>query len=252
MTKKPRSYCPNCGEPASGNFCTGCGVALRGARCPKCSSQLPSGSKFCNNCGHALGAAEGTGSYTPVIVIAAAVVVLVAVVMVTVGPFGPKPPSSQTTPAIQEVNPAVSSFPAGTPRGEADRYFDQAMRAYEGGDSTRATFAGGLALGAYAELPEQDADTRFHMGLLHQIRGDYDAILAQADSIEQSNPHHLFAFLLRHRVYTQRNDSQSVNDVYRDFLEAYDVEIATGKEEYLAHGRLIEEFRTEATQAIGN
>jgi len=252
MNKKPRSYCSNCGEPASGNFCTNCGVALRGARCPKCSNQLQSGSKFCNKCGHALGAKEGTGSYMPVIVTAAAIVVLVVVMMVTVGPFGPKAPASQAAPPAQEVNPAVSSFPVGTPRGEADRYFDQAMRAYEGGDSARAAFAGGLALGAYAELPEQDADTRFHMGLLHQIRGDYEAILVQADSIEQSNQNHLFAFLLRHRVYKQRSDSQSVNDIYREFLEAYDVEIATGKEEYLAHGRLIEEFRAEANRAVGN
>jgi predicted nucleic acid-binding Zn ribbon protein len=253
MTKKPQSHCPNCGQPASGNFCTGCGAALKGAKCAKCSVPLPSGSKFCNNCGHALGAAQGTGSYTPLIIAAAAAVVLVVVAMVTVGPFGPKPPANQlAAPGVQQVNPNVSSFAAGTPRGEADRYFDQAMRAHEGRDSAQAAFAGGLALGAYSQLPEQDADTRFHMGLLLQITRDYDAILAQADSIELTYPNHLFAFLLRHRAYIQKGNSQSAGDVYRGFLEAYELEIATGKREYQSHGRLIEAFRNEAQQAIGN
>jgi predicted nucleic acid-binding Zn ribbon protein len=234
MTKKPQSHCPNCGQPASGNFCTGCGAALKGAKCAKCSVPLPSGSKFCNNCGHALGAAQGTGSYTPLIIAAAAAVVLVVVAMVTVGPFGPKPPANQlAAPGVQQVNPNVSSFAAGTPRGEADRYFDQAMRAHEGRDSAQAAFAGGLALGAY-------------------ITRDYDAILAQADSIELTYPNHLFAFLLRHRAYIQKGNSQSAGDVYRGFLEAYELEIATGKREYQSHGRLIEAFRNEAQQAIGN
>jgi predicted nucleic acid-binding Zn ribbon protein len=252
MTKKPHSHCSNCGQPASGNFCTSCGTALKGAKCPKCGIELPSGSRFCHNCGHALGDARQAGSYTPLIITAAAAVVFVVVAMVTVGPFGPKPLNRQSNPADQQVNSSVSSFAAGTPRGEADRYFDQAMRAYEGGDSAQAVFTGGMALEAYAQLPEQDADSRFHIGLLYQITHNWDAVLAQADSIELIHPNHLFAFLLRHRVYSQKGDSQSINDVYRDFLQAYDAEIATGKQEYLAHGLLIEEFRNEAIQAGGN
>jgi len=251
MTKKPHSHCSNCGQPASGSFCTNCGTALKGARCPKCSAQLPSGSRFCNNCGHALGDARQARSYTPLVITAAAAVVLMVVAMVTVGPFGPKPPAPRSNAAATQVDPSVSSFAAGTPRGEADRYFDQAMRAYEGGDSAQASFTGGMALGAYAQLPEQDADSRFHIGLLYQITRNYDAILAQADSLELLHPNHLFAFLLRHRVYSAKGDSQSVAEVYRRFLQAYDTEIATGRPEYLAHGLLIEEFRKEAAQAGG-
>jgi len=247
MTPAQRKItCPSCRKPATGNFCIHCGTSLQGATCPQCSSPLQRGSRFCNHCGHELGPASQAKSLTPWIVVAAAAVVLALVVMTTVGPWGPQPPSN-----IQAPQPIAAPEFASTPEGEADRYFDQAMRAHESGDMERAQFSGQLALNAYLALPSRTADQRFHIGLLHQITNDHEAILAQADSIEGAIPNHLLSRLLRARVYQQTNDDDALVSVYRDFLSVYDAEILTARQEYQAHGSLIETFRDEAVQAVG-
>lgn len=183
---------------------------------------------------------------------AAAAVAVLAVVLITIDPLRPETPAGRALPGIRQADPSVSDLAAGTPRGEADRYFDQAMRAHETGDSARAAFAGSMALDAYARLPEPDADTRFHVGLLHEITRDHDAILAQADSIELSYPNHLFTYLLRHRVYARSGDTPAVSANSRDFLEAYEAEMATQKPEYEAHARMIVAFQSEARRAVEN
>ncbi|UCD24436.1 MAG: zinc ribbon domain-containing protein [Gemmatimonadota bacterium] len=238
------SKCPNCHQPAAGNFCTHCGTSLQGATCPGCNAQLQSGSRFCNHCGYELGRAVRSQSLTPWFVAAAAIVVLVLVGLMTIGPWGPLPPGDTSTPQ------ALPSF-ANSPEGEADRYFDQAMRAHEGGDMEGARFSGQMALNAYRALPSRNADQRFHIGLLYQITGDNDAILAQADSIEAMIPNHLFGRLLRGRVYRQSNNQAALVEVYRDFLAVYDSEISTNRQEYQAHQSLIESFREDATRAVG-
>ncbi len=241
-----KNTCPNCRQPATGNFCLHCGTSLQRAACPNCNSQLQSGSRFCNHCGHELGRTARVSSLTPWIVVAAAVVVLALVGMMTIGPWGPQPPSN-----IQSPQPITTPEFASTPEGEADRSFDQAMRAHENGDVERARFSGQLALNAYLALPNRTADQRFHIGLLYQISNDYDAILAQADSIEGTIPNHLFSRLLRGRVYQQTNDGEALLATYRDFLSLYEAEIATARQEYQAHRSLIETFRDDAIGAVG-
>lgn len=54
----PQVKCPKCGalNPASSNFCSGCGAKLtpQTITCPKCNQPIPKGSKFCPNCGASL------------------------------------------------------------------------------------------------------------------------------------------------------------------------------------------------------
>jgi hypothetical protein len=138
-----------------------------------------------------------------------------------------------------------------TPRGEADALFERAMTAFENGDSSQAAFSGQMALNAYALLEDLDPDAHFHIGLLRQIEGDFDAMLAQADSIEQLSPGHLFPPILRHRVGRMSGDDDLMQRSYRRFLERYEGEIVTNRFEYDAHNRLIDSFRTEARQAVG-
>ncbi|UCD24437.1 MAG: hypothetical protein JSW51_00520 [Gemmatimonadota bacterium] len=120
------------------------------------------------------------------------------------------------------------------------------MRAHEGGDLAQAKFASRLALEAYASLDSLDADARFHIGLLHQIGGNQAAILAQADTIQQLVPTHLFALLLRDRVFAARGDDSLVADTYSRFLEHFAGEIALGRPEYEMHSALLNAFRRRA------
>jgi len=244
-TTSKLTFCPQCGAPATGKFCIKCGTPLKGASCPSCGTQLQTGAKFCHNCSHRLGGGRGANALLPWILVAAAAVVLVIVAVTTLRPSAPLPTALPT--ALTSQGAATPS----TPRGEADALFERAMTAFENGDSSQATFAGQMALNAYALLDDRDPDSHFHIGLLQQIKGDFAAMLSQADSIEQLSPEHLFPPILRHRVALMRGDDDLMQRSYRQFLERYDGEIVTNKFEYTAHSRLIESFRIEARQAVG-
>lgn len=243
-TSKP-AFCPHCGTPASGKFCIKCGTPLKGASCPSCGAPLQTGANFCHNCSHRLGKSRGANSVLPWALAAAAAVVLIIVAVTNLGPSSPLPTA---LPTALESQGAVTPS---TPRGEADALFGRAMTAFENGDSSQAAFSGQMALNAYALLADLDPDALFHIGLLRQIEGDLDAMLAQADSIEQLSPGHLFPPILRHRVGRMRGDDDLTQQSYRRFLERYEGEILTNKFEYDAHSRLIDSFRTEARQAVG-
>jgi hypothetical protein len=234
--------CSNCGRDASGNFCGSCGAALEGAPCPECNARLEPGALFCASCSHDLRVPRRSRMYWPLV--AALAVAGIAVILVAVR-MDPGPKSTHPTVPILPPRTAQTAQPL-RPLQEADQFFDRAMRAYEGGDSAQARFAGRMALEAYASLNDLDADARFHVGLLHEITGDYDAMLAQADSIELTNPNHLFPPMLRHRVAVARGDYEGAQDAYRQFLARYDAEMAQKRPEYELHRNLIESFRREA------
>jgi len=239
--------CSNCGRDASGNFCGSCGAALEGAPCPECNARLEPGALFCSSCSHDLRVPRRSRMYWPLV--AALAVSGLAVILVALR-IGPGPTS--THPTVPIIPPRASgTVQPLRPLQEADQYFDRAMRAYEGGDSAQAQFAGGMALEAYAMLNDRDADARFHIGLLHEIDGDDAAILAQADSIELVSPNHLFPAILRHRVRAGSGDSEGAQDAYRQFLARYNDEMAQMRPEYQLHRGLIEDFRVEASRATG-
>lgn len=55
QTNSDEWKCPNCGKMGTGKFCGECGTAKSaGNKCPKCGSDLQSGSKFCPECGEKL------------------------------------------------------------------------------------------------------------------------------------------------------------------------------------------------------
>jgi tetratricopeptide (TPR) repeat protein len=159
--------------------------------------------------------------------------------------MGPGPISTHPTIPILPPRTAPTVQPY-RPLQEADLFFDRAMRAYESGDSAQAAFAGRIALEAYAMLDGLDPDARFHIGLLHQISGDLNAMLAQADSIETTFPTHLFAALLRYRVYLADGDSEKAQAAVSQFTQRYDMEMAQARPEYELHENLIERFKADA------
>ncbi len=241
MTRRSTT-CSNCGHKASGNFCRSCGAALKGAPCPECNAQLKPGALYCHSCSHDLRARRSTKLYWLLITASAVTGVVLIVAALR---MGSEPISTHPTVPILPPRTAATAQPY-RPLQEADQFFDRAMRAYERGDSAQASFTGRMAVEAYATLDSLDADARFHVGLLHQIAGDYDAILAQADTIGLDTPTHLFALLLQDRVYLARGDVELVEDNYLRFLERYDSEIALGRPEYELHSTLLDTFRRRA------
>ncbi len=56
-----KPFCPECGQPATGNFCQHCGAKLGGRFCNQCGAKAGPASAFCNQCGAKLGSGGGGG-----------------------------------------------------------------------------------------------------------------------------------------------------------------------------------------------
>jgi len=135
------------------------------------------------------------------------------------------------------------------PREQADRLFDMIMAAAEQGDTARVAFHTTMAIQAYEMLGDLDNDARYHVGLIHIVRGEPDLALAQADTIEQSVPEHLLAIMLRHSAATLTGDSSAAQRAYDRFRASYNAEVSTDRPEYQMHRGQIDAFRAEALQS---
>ena len=247
MTNKHReaktTNCPSCGTKAAGNFCPNCGGTLAGAECPKCGASAQAGAKFCHNCSAKLGGAGVRhGPLLPWIAAAAVAVLLLVVAAVSFRPSGlPPTPAAFPTPVAPQ-----------TPRAIADEDFNQSMMAFERADLAGAAAFGQRAIDGYAALGGLDNDLRLHVGLIQIAMGNLDGTLAQADSLEQAIPGHLYASLLRQRVYDISGNQSGVELAYRRFLEYHQQEINAGRPEYNEHTRMIESFLAAARAAVEN
>ncbi len=253
--------CPNCSTETSGKFCSNCGAALAGASCATCGAPLTAGARFCHVCGTPLGAPRrgaGRANTVPWIVAGVAVALLVVVFVARSGGPSSSIPggdgrggASSSMPGAGPGGAATTDLSQMTPREQADRLFDRVMTASENGNSGEVTFFGPMALQAYTMIGPLDTDVRFHIGLIEAALGNEAGATAQADTVERETPKHLFVPLLRWEVAKRRTDTAAMRRVYRQFLDNYDKEMASGKNEYDIHRRRLEAFREEARGALG-
>ncbi len=179
---------------------------------------------------------------------AAVVAILVFVVKLTSPQSSVQQAAGPASPSGPGVAPDISMM---APREQADRLFDMIMTAAEQGDTARVAFHTTMAVQAYEMLGELDNDARYHLGLIHVVRGESDLAQAQAGEIEQTVPQHLLAIMLRHRVATLMGDSSAAVQAYARFLANYDSEIVIDRPEYEMHRSQIDAFRTEALGSTG-
>jgi hypothetical protein len=135
-----------------------------------------------------------------------------------------------------------------SPRERFDRLYNRIMRAAESGDEATVTRFTPMALMAYAQLPDLDADARYHAALLKVHTGDVDGARALADTILGQNPGHLFGYLIRGTVARWQKNDAALASAYAAFLSHYDTEMKAGRGEYREHSRALEEFRQAAQQ----
>jgi len=138
-----------------------------------------------------------------------------------------------------------------SPEERANRLFNRVMILAEAGKTDSVRFFLPMALGAYGQLPQLDADARYHVGLLQLAGGDVEAALAQADSIQRSIPTHLFIYVLRAHAYQQRGNTQLERRAYADFLRNEPAETARNRPEYNDHSDALKSFKTEASRVTG-
>ncbi|HXV86691.1 MAG TPA: zinc ribbon domain-containing protein [Gemmatimonadales bacterium] len=245
--------CPSCGRPSSGKFCSECGASLAGATCASCGAPLSPGARFCHLCGAPAGRAArvpaADRNLVPWLVAVAAVAV---VVVVWVGRTTSQPPAVATgapTPPGATGGAATTDLSTMTPRQQADRLFDRVMRASSRGDTNEITFFAPMAIQAYGMLGSLDVDARYHVALLEAETGNLAGMLAQADSIERESAAHLFVTLLRAEAAKRSGDTAQLARLYRRFLDTYQQEQASGKQEYRDHQPALDIFRDAAQAA---
>ncbi len=262
-----RTACPACGADASGKFCGRCGASLGPRRCAHCSAELSARARFCHRCGHPVGpgaaptpAAVGSRPEQTAWIVAGALVFLL------VGAIVWRVERGTAAPVVPDMaNPGAGDAPfaGGQPTGPApdisnmsprerfDRLFNRVMSAAERGDSgTVATFTP-MALGAYSQLDTVDTDARYHAALLLLQTSQVPPALALADTIEATQPGHLFGYLIRGSAADLAQNDTMRRQAYRDFLAHVAAEEKADRPEYREHQPAIDAFRKQAEQAMG-
>jgi len=136
-----------------------------------------------------------------------------------------------------------------TPREAFDRLFNRVMTASEQGDTATANRLAPMAVMAYGNLPDADADARYDVALIKLHSGDFDGARALADTIRTQNPQHLFGFVLQAALGQFENKPASVTEAYRGFLAVADQELKVNRPEYTAHRGMLDNFRQTAEKA---
>src|SRR5438552_729189 len=226
--------------------------------CHACGAQLSAGAKFCHKCGAAAATKGVTGwrASFPWALAGAALGALVTVVAMR-ATSAPARSDQAVAPFANRAAGGGSGRPPDisqmSPEERANRLFNRVMMLAEAGKQDSVQFFMPMALGAYSQLPALDADARYHVGLLQLAGGDANGALAQADTIRQSIPTHLFVYVLRAHAYQAQRNVPEERRAYADFLRNEPAEMAKQRPEYGqdAHLDALTSFKAEAARVIG-
>src|SRR5437870_6383833 len=223
--------------------------------CHACGAALSPSARFCHKCGAHVGGAQASGwrAGLPWGVAGAALGGLLTVVALRFGASGergagPADATGGSAPSSQlpVVAPDISQM---SPEERATRLYNRVMTLHTQGKADSAEFFLPMALQAYAMLPALDVDARYHIGVLDLTGGDAAGALAQADTIRQAVPTHLFGFMLRARALGLTRDAAGARRAYADFLKNEAAERTRQRPEYGEHAENLDAFHQQATAA---
>jgi Double zinc ribbon len=270
----PRTTCPNCGASVSGRFCSECGAALKGGKCAQCDADLTPGAKFCHRCGAPVGAgtpadasrpakrgkpapaardaqapspaASGLASFAPWAVAGFALVALVA--LVAYRGFSSAQPAAEQNGPVPLTGAAAVDLSSMTPQEMAQRLFNHIMRLNEEGKSDSVAFFAPMAMSAYAQLPEQDADTHYDLGRIYEVTHVYPSAMAQADTILAGSRTNLLGLALAMRVQRDMGNASESAAYGKRLRAAAPTERKKGLPGYEAHSADIDAALKEAAK----
>lgn len=227
--------------------------------CPSCGTRCASGDRFCRGCGAPLqGTAKPNGRLRRLAGLRAFGLIIIALAVVYAFLYygdreRDRPPAQPID--ITDVGSATGGT-GGTGVGEAtqpltgrmaaDQLFNQAMSAYETGDSASARQFIPMAISAYQTLDDLDLDGRYHIALLSLAAGQPRTALAQADTMLDRVDEHLLALSVSARAYAALGEAERAVERYRRFLAAYTPTVAASRTEYMDHARALPARREEA------
>lgn len=213
---------------------------MRALHCRMCGATLAPNARFCSACGAMEGTLAGGPARLSMIVGILAVLEVVAALAWNQRRLVPASPDGLAAVATADAAapPDISRL---SPRERFDRLYNRSMRAAESGDaSALATFAP-MALLAYTQLDTVDADARYHAAMLKLHTGDPDGAKAQADSILEAAPGHLFGYVIRVTVARWQKDSAALVAARREFAVHFDREIKAARPEYGEHRTILDD-----------
>ncbi len=223
-------------------------------RCASCGTARDPGDRFCRQCGASFAAAGKKNGplqgLTGLRAFGLAVIALAAVSALIYyggGASSKSPPPAQRIQINEVGAPGIGAgVPAGTPLQSADQLFNDAMTAYETGDSVTARQFIPMALMAYQRLDTLSLDARYHVALLSLAAGRPQDALAQTDTMLARVSNHLLALSAAAQAQDVMGRTERAIDMYRRFLDAYTPDIAASRSEYIDHGRALTGRRDEA------
>lgn len=261
--------CPQCGSPASGNFCAQCGGTLNPVhKCGSCGNTVPAGGRFCNMCGSPVAAesaspqgatvktspAGGGGDRNAFVPWAIAGAALLALVVAIVGPQFASDAAPTAAPPITgpaAPNPGAVDLESMTPQEAANRLFNRVMTSASAGDTAEARAFAPMAIAAYERAQPLDLDGLYHVAVLQLINDESAAARETTERILAEAPNHLFGLFTAAQSESLLGNDAAAVEFYRRFLENYDAEIALDRPEYSDHVALLPSMREEARQAVG-
>ncbi len=135
----------------------------------------------------------------------------------------------------------------GSPREQADRLFNRVMQAIAQNDTEQASFFLPMAILAYRQAGELDADGLYHLSVLETASGDAAAGLGTAERILDTAPDHVLALGAAARAAELAGDGATARRHYERLLRVFDAERGKDRAEYRDHAQILPEYHGEAT-----
>ena len=242
--------CPVCQADSPGAYCPACGAPVDGARCGSCESPLLPGANFCVKCGKAVRA--GGSAALPWYIAGAAVAALLIVLLFPGLRGGGSPATGVSGPPAMGAD--ASSVPGsrrpppltGTPREQADQLFNRVMQAIALNDEAQASFFLPMAILAYQQAGDLDADGLYHLSVLETASGNAAAGRATAERVLEESPDHILALGAAARAADAVGDAEAARRHYEHLLRVFDGEVGRDRPEYIDHSQILPEYRAEA------